>query len=196
MRLEAVRKDALKELYNSALRRDFPPDELRPLSNMEYLMDRGVYFCFTCREGGEQAGYAFFSADGGAALLDYFAVDPSRRGQGVGSRFLTALKDAGPDAPYFLIEVESVESAQTSQQREERERRIRFYRHCGCRATGAYSHLFGVEYQIMILPREERIPSDMDVKEALESLYRVMIPPLVGPDPRAYEKVCRCFLRK
>lgn len=197
MKIETLSAGELKALYETKMREDFPESELRPYSNMKYLMDLGAYRCFACREDGGIAAYALFAVSGGAALLDYYAVDAARRGRGVGSRFLSGLKDISGrfGAPYVIIEAESVESAQTPEQTEERRRRLRFYDHCGCRATGVYSFLFGVEYQILILPlAETAAPSDSEVKAALESLYRLIVPPIVGGDEEKFRQVCRCYL--
>lgn len=199
MEIDALGAEELKALYETRLREDFPPSELRPYSNMKYLLERGAYRCFACREAGETAAYALFAVSRGAALLDYYAVEPSRRGKGVGSRFLTELKGLSGQfgAPYVIIEAESVESAETPEQVAERQRRLRFYAHCGCIATGVYSLLFGVEYRILALPLGEAPhPSDGEVKAALEGLYRMIVTPIVEGNREEYRRVCRCFLRE
>ncbi len=198
MKIEAIGAQELKDLYETRMREDFPPSELRPYSNMIYLLERGEYRCFVAREAGEILAYAFFAVKDGAVLLDYLAVDSSCRGQGVGSRFLSGLKDVSKQfgGSHILIEAESVESAVTPEQTEERERRLRFYRRCGCRATGVYSLLFGVEYQILCLPLSDGgAPGQEEVNSGLESLYRMIVPPIVGGDESAFHKVCRCFFR-
>lgn len=196
MEIKRLDANAVRQLYDTRMKRDFPPSELRPYASMKSLMDEGLYLCFAYEDEGDAAAYAYFVASGGAALLDYYAVDEARRGQGVGGKFLTGLRGVSQQfqAPYILIEVESVESARTPAQVEERERRIRFYGHSGCRPTGVYSHLFGVEYQILYLPLSGgEGPSDQEVKSALERLYRLIVNPLVQGDPQAYARVCQCF---
>lgn len=197
MKIKELNLEEAKLLYDTKMKRDFPPSELRPFSSVSGLTKQGHYRCFGCMDGEEPAAYAFFAFTQGAALLDYLAVDEHRRGRGVGKFFLSGLRGMGEEmgAPYFLIEAESVESAVTPEQTEERVRRMRFYEHCGCRKTAVYSLLFGVEYRILYLPLKEVSPTDEEVKEKLHSLYRIIVPPLVGNDPKAYEKVCRCFLR-
>ncbi len=198
MKIETIDAEELKNLYETRLKEDFPPSELRPYSNMQYLLERGAYRCFVCREEGEPLAYALFAVRDGAALLDYFAVEPSRRGQGIGGRFLAGLRQLSGQfgAPYVLIEAESVESAQTAAQTEERQRRLRFYRHCGCRTTGVYSLLFGVEYQILAMPLSgEEGPGPEETRAALESLYRLIVPPIVNGDEAAFQRACRCFFR-
>lgn len=197
MEIKQLDPEQVKQLYDTKMKRDFPPSELRPYSSISTLTEQGNYLFFGFLDGEEIAAYAAFAVAGGAALLDYYAVDETRRGQGVGGKFLAALREASGSfgAPYLLIEVESVESAQTPAQVEERERRIRFYGHCGCRGTNTYSHLFGVEYRLLYLPLTEAGPTDEEVKAALEQVYRLIVPPLVGGDEDAFQKVCRCYFK-
>lgn len=196
MNIETLSINELKNIYNTKMQEDFPPSELRPFSSMEYLTELGLYRSFSCRENERELGYALFVANENAALLDYYAIDAACRGQGVGSRFLAGLKEASGafGAPYVLIEVESVENAKTTEQIEERERRIRFYKHCGCFATGVYSFLFGVEYQIMVLPLSiTDAPTDGDVEESLEGIYNLIVSPLVGGNEEKLKKVCSVY---
>ncbi len=197
MNIEAIGAEELKELYETRLREDFPPSELRPYSNMLYLLERNAYRCFVYREAGKVLAYALFAVRDGAVLLDYLAVDPACRGKGVGSAFLAGLGRVSQQfgGTYVLIEAESLESAKTDAETEERRRRLRFYQHCGCRAAGFFSLLFGVEYQILVLPLSEGAdPSPQEAMAALESLYRMIVPPIVGGDEEAYRQACRCFM--
>lgn len=198
-----IRRLGLEEtetIYETRMRRDFPPNELRPLASIRELASQGQYAVFGMFEGGlaAYAAFAFSQGEPRALLLDYFAVDASRRGQGLGGRFLKGLGRlaGGFGAPYALIEVESLESAQTPAQSQERERRIRFYQRCGCRETRVFSWLFGVEYQVLYLPLEDGArPLDSQAQAALERVYRAIVPPLVGPGEEAFRQVCRLYRR-
>lgn len=198
MEIRKLSLTEMKSLYTERMKQDFPPDELRPFHSIARLTDAGAYTSFGCFEEGP-AAYATFAtaAQGTAVLLDYFAVDASRRGQGIGSRSLARLgeKMRGGSASFFMIEVESLESAKTPEQTEERTRRIRFYEGCGCVATGVYSWLFGVEYRILIFPLTGTLPSDDTVQAALEQVYHTIVPSVAGSDPAAFSRVCRCFRR-
>jgi len=189
----------MEKIYTTRMAEDFPPNELRPFCSIRDLTRAGLYRSFGCYEDG-LAGYAAFAmaAQGPAVLLDYYAVDASRRGQGIGSRFLPGLRGVAErlGAGYFMIEVESLETARTPAQAEERARRIHFYKRCGCRETRVYSYLFGVEYQILVSVLEGEAPSDSEVEAALMRVYRTIVPPLVGPDEEAFAEVCRCFQRQ
>ncbi len=187
----------MRALYGTRMKEDFPPSELRPWRSMETLTQQGNYLCFGAQEGERVLAYAAFARCPGAALLDYYAVDAALRGQGIGQKFLGGLGDKGRDfgVPFVLLEVESVETAQSPQEEETRRRRIRFYEHCGCGKSGVYTHLFGVEYQIMYLPLEEGRPQDGDVQAAMEEIYRMIVTPLVEGDPERFSQACRVFRR-
>ena len=198
MKLELLSEKELEALYHRRVREDFPPDELRPFSSMQYLLNQNAYRCFAYREQGDIRAYAMLILSHGAALLDYFAVAPEFRGQGVGSEFLRELTAISREfgVPYVLIEAESMESAETPEQRNERQRRFKFYKNCGCVPTPVFSLLFGVEYQILLLPLSDALPDSGTVKENLENLYRVIVTHFTGDSEEAFRKVCRCYSRQ
>ena len=197
MKLESLSEKELKALYHERLREDFPPDELRPFSSMQYLLKQNAYHCYAYRENGRITAYAMLILSQGAALLDYFAVAPNRRGQGVGSEFLRELKNISRkfQVPYVLIEAESEDSAETPEQLTERRRRLRFYKNCGCFPTPVFSFLFGVEYQILLLPLSDTLPDSETVRDHLENLYRVIIAHFTGDDEAAFQRVCKCYVK-
>lgn len=194
MQAQELTLEELKQLYKSRISRDFVPNELRPWGNMRALALRGAYRAFAYREKGAVLAYGIFAHCPGAALLDYLAVDPALRGRGLGTRFFQALQGVARQlgAPFFLIEAESLESAQTPAEKEVRRRRIQFYTRCGCRETGLFSFLFGVEYQILLFPLEGE-PGREQARAALESLYRLLFRVSAGASKRAPRPVCRIY---
>ena len=106
----------MQALYEARMKEDFPPSELRPWSSMRTLTEQGSYLCFGFQEGGRILAYAAFARCPGAALLDYYAVDSALRGRGIGQKFLRGLRRFSQelDAPFVLVEVESVESTWNS----------------------------------------------------------------------------------
>lgn len=199
MEIKELSLREMERVYEERMAADFPPDELRPFRSIRELTEAGRYKSFGCFEGG-LAAYGTFACLPGhpGVLLDYFAVDAGRRGQGIGSRGLRKLGEAakGFGEGFLLIEVESLESAETPEQAQERARRIRFYKGCGCLETAVYSWLFGVEYRILVMPLGEGAPGEDGVQEALEQVYHTIVPPLVGESEEAYARVCRTFRRK
>lgn len=198
MELYRLSQEELYHLYHTSMKRDFPPSELRPYISIRSLSEQGHYRCVGCRVQDDPAAYACLAGDGEDLLLDYYAVEPQLRGQGIGGRFLRALKEKEASvkgaAPFLLIEAESVESAASPERVRERERRLRFYRKCGCLKTGVYSFLYGVEYQILCLPLKETSPDALAVKAALERIYDLIVRPL-APKEEDFRKVCRVFTR-
>ena len=96
--------------------------------------------------------YECFS--GGAAALWYFAVEPERRGQGLGGlayrRLLEVLAPLGVDA--LVFEVEIPDEAPGEAARRLAERRIAFYRRLGARLLRGADHLQTVDDAIPPLP--------------------------------------------
>lgn len=194
MEIKLLTPEEIRWLYENKMQQDFPPSELRPLKSIQGLLRQNKYRCLACQEEGSILAYAAFAMTEGGILLDYYAVDKALRGRGVGSRFLLELKDSPflSAMNYVLVEVESLESAQTPEESLIRQRRIRFYKGCGCRATGVYSSLFGVEYRILFLPLSSQEPGNAQVKEHLEQIYRTILTPLVAGEEE-YQKVCQVY---
>lgn len=72
----------IAEIYNTYMKQDFPPNELKPLSHILRSMEKGYGFCLGLHEKAGLAGYAVFvlCEETGCALLDYFAILKDRRG--------------------------------------------------------------------------------------------------------------------
>lgn len=169
----------VREIYQTYMPEAFPPDEIRPFSSIRSLSQRGLYDCRGLFEDETLAGYAFFTrAEGGTALLlDYLAVLPGRRGQGLGSRFLSMLWESlRKKNDFCLIEAENPEKAETAAELAERERRVRFYTQNGCAVTDSECRLFGVEYAILVCPLRCSAPSEDEVFSSLTAIYRSMFP--------------------
>ena len=187
-----VRKLSLSEIkaiHETHMPEAFPPRELRPYSSIKTLYEGGNYMGYGLFEGEKLAAYAYFAkADGRPfALLDYFAVLPALRGNGLGSRFFTLLCAELEAIDGLLLEVESVESAPDEAQRAVRRRRIAFYTRCGCAMTGVKCLLYGVDYNILAMPVAAAVPPDRTVLAELENVYRTMF------DDALYRRVCRPY---
>lgn len=202
MELKLFDLPALREIYAPCLRRDFPPDELMPLDRMEELTRAGNQSTAGFYRGEELAAYAVLIQNGqGSALLNYYAVQPRLRGQGVGTECLGLLRQAADrmDARWIVFEVEAPEDAQSPQEAETRRRRVEFYLRAGARPTGVDSWLFGVHYHVMLLPaaslgEEPDLPEDGRVQRELEALYLTAITAQPTPELR-FPDVCRVWVR-
>ena len=71
MKLEILTPEELKKAYETDLSEAFPPSELKPLSAMESLRERGVYDPLCLRdEAGAVGLYPAVEAPGRAVYLD------------------------------------------------------------------------------------------------------------------------------
>ncbi len=81
MKLEILTPEELKKAYETDLSEAFPPSELKPLSAMESLRERGVYDPLCLRdEAGAVLGYILLwkHLDGRYILIDYLCVPAAR----------------------------------------------------------------------------------------------------------------------
>ena len=154
MILKTLSRPQWQHLYRTAMVRDFPASELKSISMLEQLEDKGWYtvlgFYFE-EEPQRLCAYALLvQTNPGAVLLDYFAVDPSLRGGGIGGKILDLLKQwASQKAPLFLAEVEDPDFAQSPEDLSVRNRRIGFYRRNGFALTGVCAQVLQDHYRII-----------------------------------------------
>ena len=148
--LRALPQEAIPRVY-ALMRRDFPQSELKPLDTLMRLVRKGVYDALGAYDGETLCGYAmlFRRRGGRMPLLDYLAVSPERRGQGVGGAMLGLLRARYHDADALLIECERAQDAPDA---DAARRRLRFYARAGALQTGLRATLFGVEFVILCLP--------------------------------------------
>lgn len=174
--LKRLGETQLREIYRLRMRRDFPESELKPLDAMVRMLRAGVYDVLGIFDGEELNVYAlvYRRAGGSVPLLDYLAVEPSRRGQGIGSAALELIKEHyRPDAAALFIECEQPEYTPDP---EGAKARIRFYMHAGAQLTDICVTLFGVEFLILCLPLGEgKVPHDC--RSELLAVYRDMLSP-------------------
>lgn len=163
-------------VYNTYMKEDFPPEELKPLKAILDITERGLYDCLGLYHDDEFLAYAYFIKDSvqGLYFLDYLAVDKKHRSEGLGSILLGKLKDYYGNGAALLLECESEQSAPDEEQRNIRRRRIAFYKRNHCRMSTTICNTFGVEYNILYLPWvEER----RDTYKDLLRLYRMIFSP-------------------
>lgn len=165
-------------VYNTYMKEDFPPDELKSLKTILDMMDWGIYECLGLYEDSEFLAYAFFvkNHERRTLLLDYLAVCPQHRSGGYGSRFLQQMKQHYQGERAVILECESERTAQDEEQRSIRRRRLAFYKRNGCRSTRTKAYLFQVEYDILYLPLAE---SEIDPAVEIYALYSCMFPQAV-----------------
>lgn len=175
-------------VYNTYMKEDFPPDELKPLKTILDMMDKGIYECLGLYEDNEFLAYAYFVRNQArrTLLLDYLAVCPQYRSGGYGSAFLEQMRSYYKDENAVILECESERTAPDEEQRSIRRRRIAFYKRNGCQSTRTKAYLFQVEYDILYLPLAQ---TEIDAAVEIYDMYRCMFP------QAAFEKHARVWNR-
>lgn len=166
------------QIYLAHVTQDFPPEERKPLHIILRAIHRKQYECYGWMNGKKLLGYAFFVTTGNHRLLDYFAVVPALRGQGVGSAFCRAIADSFSDAQSILAEVENPDSAETEEEAKMQNRRLQFYLRNGFADTGIHAETFGVDYRILEVPRT--LPhTPAEIRRIYHAHYRASLPDAV-----------------
>lgn len=177
MNIRDLTRDEIRKAYVEHLKLDFPADELKPLDRIEKSIDDGQYRCIGAFDDeGAFVAYAFFVIVNGISLLDYYAVVPSKRGEGIGTGFLSqAILSTGID--FTLIEIEDPDSDIDEAERATRSKRKAFYLKAGCLDTGVKATAFGVDFLLLEYPTfSSAAHSKVEVADAYSELYREILP--------------------
>lgn len=164
-------REELTELYHQHMKRDFPPDELKPLSRLLDLLERGLYEPYALFREGKLTAYALYWKTGRDpyVMLDYFAVIPAERNKGTGSALLRdMLERFCQDGNGVFGEVEAPVSGDEDTDALRR-RRLGFYARAGLRQMGYTSRIFGVPYIIIAYGPDI---SDESLMEIHREIYR------------------------
>lgn len=175
-----LNRQMISEIYDTYMKKDFPPDELRPLEEFLERLDRGIYECLGLFDGEGKPtsdtlrAYGFFvkNEEEKTVLLDFLAVCPKFRDQGLGGRFLKASREYFCSYQGILIECESEMTAENEAELSVRSRRIGFYKKNGCVHTRTRAKLFGVDFDILYLPIQDE--EKQEVKQQLCHMYELM----------------------
>ena len=165
----------LTDLYERDMRRDFPPDELKPLSPLLEMMERGEYEPYGLFEEGRLLAYALYWKAAGYpyVMLDYFAVMPELRNGGTGSALLRdMLERFCQNGGGVFGEVEIPETGDEAVDHLRR-RRLGFYARAGLRQAGFRTKIFGVPFLILLYGPPI---SDEDLIKTAQALYREAFP--------------------
>ena len=167
------------EIYETYMRKDFPPIELKPFSHIERMMNLGLYDSFVFYEDGRFVGYALCSENRNqdAVLLDYFAIASNLRGKGYGQKTLAMLWDIYQNHDMVILESENPDFHKNEQDYKKKLRRVRFYEEkCGMTKCDFTTRLFGVEYVIMAKGCKAEADSAL-VAQKLREIYQVLVKP-------------------
>lgn len=179
--IENLTLEQVSEIYTKYLQLHFPPEEVKPLKNIQRMWGAGSYRALGMFEQKENVseliGYAFFALtpDHKMLLLDYLAIAESYRGKGMGSIFLQEMRSRLQEFHGILIETEDVDFASNEEERYVRAKRDVFYERNGVVRTSVKSLIYTVHYANWVLPISQPA-SDELCKKNLEDIYKFMIP--------------------
>lgn len=157
-------------IYNKYMTVDFPPDELKPLSHILKMMDDGICAAYALFSENDMQSYFFLCEKDNYVLVDYLAVNLEKRGQGIGTKTLRALKEIAKDK-LILVECEDILFSVDDTEAEIRKRRIAFYERAGFSLSGVKTKLFGVRYVILTFPEADL----SDVEKSIGAVYFQML---------------------
>ena len=180
MQIRAMRPEELSDVYKR-VRRDFPPIEYPPLPKMRRNMEWGAMQAQLYEDNGQDAAYAFVLRSDASTrcMLFIYAVEPERRGQGVGSGFLRALIKERSEMDGMYAEVEMPELAKNEEERRICEKRIAFYENLGfCRVKGLSYRIYGVPMHLFYCPMGcEEMPDAERAMQDAKTLYDGILRP-------------------
>ena len=132
----------LYRLYLAA----FPAAERKPFGMIVKMYRSGTTDIWCLERGGKFTGLAITINSPDLILLDYFAIERTCRGEGIGSAALQKLQHFYGDRGLF-VEIESTyENAPNQTQREKRKR---FYLSAGLEELHVMAKLFGVNMELL-----------------------------------------------
>lgn len=127
-------------LYRSA----FPRSERKPFGIIAGMYRRGKTDLWCIRDGKAFGGFAATVNSPDIILLDYLAILPVRRKQGLGSAALKQLRLHYPEKALF-VEIESTADSADPL----RLRRKQFYQSAGMVSLGVSANVFGVPMELL-----------------------------------------------
>lgn len=163
------------EIYAHDLARDFPKEEIKPLSHIYGYMEKGRYTTLGFYEEGVFKAYAFLFKLENALLLDYFAVCPPYRGKGIGSYAIRLIKEGLSERDILICESEDPQKAKNNKEREKRSKRLSFYERNGFSDSFLTSLVFDVGYKVLYLNKGKCLQTKENIKNNYIKIYKEMI---------------------
>ena len=124
----------------------FPASERKPFSIIVNMYRAGKTDLWCMERAGKLAGFAATINGPELILLDYLAVSPEFRGQGLGTAVMKQLLEKYAGFGLF-VEIESI--FEDAPDLAIREKRRDFYRNCGLEPLGVVAEVFGVNMELL-----------------------------------------------
>ena len=147
-------KEFFEKLYITA----FPEDERIEIDDLYELYAKGLISIDLINHEDNNIGLAVIYLNDNIHLLSYFAIDPSLRNNGYGSRSLRLLKEKYED---LIIEIESTKFKDADDYNL-RNRRKAFYIRNGFKVLDTQVNYFGIEMELMATTKDAGIDEYME----------------------------------
>lgn len=145
MKLDFATKEQIpliQELYMQS----FPSEERKPFTFMQKGQKKGRFQILALTEAEEVQGLVITVLDGDIVLVDYLAIKPSKRNNGIGSEAISLIMKRFEGKRVFL-EIEIPEEG--ADNLEQRLKRKQFYLKNGFKENGIRVSLFGVRMEVL-----------------------------------------------
>lgn len=200
MTLKLLSLDEIEYVYNTYMKNDFPPRELKPLEIILNAINEGIYECYglceeqldeSCIAVGDELvecfevttniwGYAFVEKikESSNYLIDYLAVADTHRNQGLGALIIKLLSDKLDAAESVIGEVEDPNYAENEEERSLQQRRYDFYLRNGFVDAKVNAICFGVHFKLIELIGESKrkAHNKLEIEELYKLQYKSMLP--------------------
>ena len=150
---------------------DFHKSEVKPIKLIERLIQEGHYKCYGFYEDENLLGYGYFVKTEENILMDYLAVIPEYRCKGLGSKFISIIKEEFSEKfSTLLAEVENPKYSLDENDRLNRERRILFYIKNGFKVSNIETCVLEDRYSIISLELSEEL-NDEEINKEIRKMY-------------------------
>lgn len=159
----------------------FPPSEQKPKEELVKMLHSPHYTVFIATIEAKSVGFCIFFhyEQTSFYLLEYMAVEPSKKGLGIGSKLFIYAADkifGRYGVKPMLIEIDSPQ--EKNEEQSLRERRERFYKKLGCRKIEPFDYILAIKssqvapsMQLLVYHNGILDISKPQLKEWLEDIY-------------------------
>ncbi len=181
--LRDLSPDEMRRAYLTDMVYVFPANELKPCEAIYEEMLEGKFLACGLFAGGELVAYVFSACKPGYEYLftQYVVVQERYRSLGVGSVLMDQIAKRYGEYRAVMLDVEDPLYAEDEAEKRHRRKRVRFYLKNGFRKTRVKSHVYGVDYVIMVRDLSAQT-GDEEILEAAKTLYHSMARPGSFPD--------------
>lgn len=166
-------KARFMQIYEETLKEAFPPAELKPLSLLEAMTERGEYEPIEIFKNGTPAGYflLWWHQSRKCVLIDYFCVPKKRRNSGIGGKLLDTLLDRYADK---IVIAESEAPVGDAVRDDIINRRLGFYARHGARVMNYDCEQFGIKFKC--LRWADQSVTDKEIMQYHYEIYKASLP--------------------